>query len=591
MSNQELLLEYLRNDGCYLENRHFKLRSGRHSDTYIEARTCMIYSETRKAFANAMASKLSHFNPTMLASSTVGGILLASETAPLLGVPLLVGQQTENSVVWGRSEGGDPDFSNVAIIDVIFTTGQTLKWGIHALNEKGARLVGAFVAIDRSQSGENEFEVDGSRYKVQSLIQRPLNIWYTDDCPKCQEGETITNLQKPDTDFLSVILSMPPEKSDEILEGYLKVYELQQNKDQIDKINCWRPWLQILLAGLPRDRVGEDSGLANFIGLLHQKESDPNKKRVFTELVGHLLAISNIKIESRSLGSSILITDEDVMLPPLEQVDKPDDVSIGRFEPLIPYYDALPETKAVFVFSKDGTLRGIKRLSRPTDSGFESGIYVLRQLTRGTDTVGLVLRRKRKAIAVYRDAKLEAIAELSEKTGFWQFNTTLSTKIKEIDDQLPGIGRTLERVLEISREMVNRGYGGLFVIGDIPTTLQPNIPKALQIKKAKIKMRKVPLEAMEIELAAEIAKLDGAMLISKAGIIQQATVIIINKSGAQSSAISQTGGSRRETARRTSIECKNAVVVCVSQNGTIDIFKDGKFTSVSESISIMPSNK
>ena len=378
---------------------------------------------------------------------------------------------------------------------------------------------------------------------------------------------------------------MPPEKSDEILQGYLKVYELQQDKTQIDSINYWRPWLHILLAGLPRKRVGEDSKLAKFIGLLHQKKSDPNQKRVLTELVGHLLAVSNIKVESRSLGSSILITDVDIMLPTLEQVDIPDDVSIGRFERLIPYYDALPETKAVFVFNKDGTLRGIKRLSRPTDSGFESGINVLRQLTRGNDTVGLVLRRKRKAIAVYRDAKLEAVAELSEKTGFWEFNTTLSTTIKEIDDQLPGINRTLERVLEISREMVNRGYGGLFVIGDIPTTLQHNIPMALQHKEAKIKMRKVPLETLEIELAAEIAKLDGAMLISKAGIIQQAAVIIVNKSDTQRSAISQTGGSRRETARRTSIECKNAVVVCVSQNGTIDIFKDGESTPISESIS------
>ena len=76
MSNQQLLLESLKKDGCYLENRHFKLVSGRHSDTYIEARTCMIYSEPRKVFANEMASMLSHFNPTMLASSTVGEFFL-----------------------------------------------------------------------------------------------------------------------------------------------------------------------------------------------------------------------------------------------------------------------------------------------------------------------------------------------------------------------------------------------------------------------------------------------------------------------------------------------------------------------------------
>ena len=61
----------------------------------------------------------------------------------------MVGREIGNSVAWVSSDGGDPDFGKVAIIDVIFTTGRTLKLGIHSLNEKGAKLVGAFVAIDR----------------------------------------------------------------------------------------------------------------------------------------------------------------------------------------------------------------------------------------------------------------------------------------------------------------------------------------------------------------------------------------------------------------------------------------------------------
>jgi orotate phosphoribosyltransferase len=611
MSNLQDLLGYLKKDGCYLENQHFKLVSGKHSDAYIQARIGMMNPETCGAFATEMADKLSSLKPTMLASSTVGGLLLASATATLQGVPLLVGRQNGSSTTWVIPDSRAPkslskvilidniltkvildsldpkSLSRVVFIDDILTTGATLISATHSLRELGATIVGVFVAIDRSGGKEDVLEVDGSRYKVHSLLQLFLNAWDPTNCPICPKP--YTNLHNPEQDFLSVILSMPPQKSETILKGYEKVYTLQQDEEQLKNITTWRPWLSYLFAGLPMSRVGEDSGLAQFIRLLHQREPEVNRKRVLTEIVGHLLAVSNIKVESRSLGCSILIGDERKlhnMLPLPIQVKVPEDVSIGRFNELIPYYDALLETRAAFLFDRDGTLFGIRYLVRSTEFGEIRGIQLLRQLTRGEEVIGLVLRRKRKAITVYRKGKLEAIAELSEKTGMWEFNTTLSATVKEVNNRLPGIEQTLELVLEISREMINRGYGGLFVVGDVPP--------ALQCKPPKIKMEPVPLESLGIDMAAEIAKLGGAMFVSKDGEVQKASVIIVNNS--DNTGFSQNadagspriGGSRRETARMTSLECPEAAVVSVSQNGTIDIFMGGKSWPISEAISGLP---
>lgn len=578
------LLEYLKRDECYLENGHFKLVSGKHSNSYIQVRIGMMNPQTCRAFATAIARRVSNFRPTMLAASTVGGILLAIETASILEIPTLIGRQTGIATTWVNSqEAESSSLRRVVLIDDILTTGSSLRSAIQSLGQTGATVVAVGVAVDRSGGTESKVRVDGTEHDVLPLIQLSLNLWDPSDCPLCPKP--YINLHNPEQDFLSVILSMPSKKVEMITNGYKRVYELQRDKEQTEMIEQWKPWLPSLLAGLPVVRVGEDSGLVHFIRLIHREESHVNRKRVLTELVGHLLAVSNIRVETRSLGCSVLVGDERKLLNILQMripIKAPSGIKSGNFGALISHYDALQETEAVFLFDKDGELVGIKRLVRSTEYGETRGIQLLRQVTSESDAIGLVLRRERKAIAVYREGRLEAVAELSEKTGTWEFSTPMPI-VEEIVSLVPGIGQTLETVLEISREMINRGYGGLFVIGDVPPTLQRKPPK--------IEMETVPIASLGVSMAADIAKLDGAMFVSKDGEVQDASVIIINTAdeGKSSSPISasmtaKTGGSRRETARRTSLECPNTAVVCISQNGTVEIFVRGKSWPVSEAI-------
>jgi DNA integrity scanning protein DisA with diadenylate cyclase activity len=180
---------------------------------------------------------------------------------------------------------------------------------------------------------------------------------------------------------------------------------------------------------------------------------------------------------------------------------------------------------------------------------------------------------------VYRGGRLEAIAELSERTGNWEFMTPRPL-VDEVTGLLdPSMRPTLEHVLEVAREMVNSGYGGLFVVGERPPTLETRPPKVRIVQPLNI----ASVDASEL---AEIVKLDGATFVTTAGLITSASEIIINKETAVSAAgrPNKPGGARRTAALRTSIESPNCAAVCVSQNGSIDIYVRGGSWPVSESI-------
>ena len=546
----------------------------------------MMNKNTRVIFANELVRKLSQFKPTMLASITIGGILFATETAKILSIPVLAGRKVAGSVIWTDAGNYEKDsFSRVVLVDDILTTGGTLVAAIQSLEKFSAKVVAVAVAIDRSGGRERNVIVDGIQYDVVPVAQTLLEVWDPADCPICPKP--YTPLHNPEEDWFSVILSMPAEKSKMILEGYRDVYKLQKDEGQLKRIEEWEPWMHHLLAGLPKERVREDSGLVNFIRLLQRDEPNIKRKIVLSDFVGNLLAVSNMRVEARSLGCSILVGDGEKLLDILQlkvPIKVPKGINSSNFVELKPYFDALQETDAVFIFDRDGVLKGIMRLVHSAEFGETRGIQLLRQITKLSDSIGLVLRRERKAISVYREGRLEALAELSEKNGLWEFNTSMKSIIEQAANLVPGIDLTLETVLEISREMVNRGFGGIFVIGDVPNTLRRN--------PAIIEMVNVPLAYIGVGMASEIAKLDGAMFISKDGEVQDATVIIVNGDDEEIAKLDEgystslkIGGSRRETAYRTSKECPHTAVVCVSQNGTIELFINGQSFPITEAIS------
>jgi orotate phosphoribosyltransferase len=530
---------------------------------------------TCSLFAQALRDRVESSPDCVLYAATIGGLLLAKEVSNSIGVPLLIGRPRAKEVeLCNLDELGK--ISNIILVDDVLTTGGTLRAALAPLSRiSGAEVKGIVIAVDRS-SGNLEVEFGDQRLRPVGLARIPLVAWDPAECPVCPQS--YTNLSDPEGNFISVVLSMPADWAPRIFKGYRSIYALQGNIQQVQEVDRWEPWLPALLEGLPVARVGEDSGLALFIRTLGRTVPDPQNGRVLTDLIGNLLALTHVRVEARSLGCSVLVGDSAAILKQLHAsvpVRVPTSISLSNWGELIPYFDALLETDAVFVFAKDGRLAGVKRLVRANEMAQVRGVQLLRDLTRHLDAIGLVVRRGRRAVSVYTQGSLSSIAELSEKTGLWEF-TTPKPIVSQVEDIVPGVSSALELILEVAREMVTYGYGGMFVVsttGRFPDYGRP-----------KLQIEPQPMALLGTRELAEIAKLDGAVLVKSSGEVVAASVIIENReAGAARLGVKQ-GGARRQAAHRTSVEHPDSVIVCISQNGTIDIHLRGESLPVAEAL-------
>lgn len=575
-------VEGLKDRGHYAEDGHFLLASHKHSDSYIHVRVALMDPATGIPFATAMADEVTARGARVVAASTIGGLLLAMWIAENRGIPLLVGRQVAREVEWTNADRlSRDDLSRVVLIDDVLTTGVTLRPSLAALEKIGADPIAIGVAIDRS-AGDVTARDEGQNVEIFSLVKISLSQWDESTCPICPTSKPLVDLSNSEEDYLSVVLSMPSEMAELITEGYRRVYLLQGDDEQVQALDALRPWVPSLLSGLPKWRVGEDSGLVQFIRGVTAFADNQVHRRVLVELVGHLLALTNIRVESRSLGCAVVVGDpaqignffsSDSPLRPPPAAD------LANWSAFVPYFDALLETDNVFLFDRSGTLFAIKHLARITESHQSRGTQLLREVTAHADAVSMLVRRERKAAYVYREGRLANVAELSERTGVWEFSTP-GPIVADIENELPGISHTLEAVLEVCREMSTRGYGGLFVVGDRSPTLAHGTNKVRVVSQQ--------LHFVGTREAAEIAKLDGAVLVSRNGTIEQVSVIIRNaeldRLTATPTASRRRGGARSQAAHLTSLECPNAAVVLVSQNGTIEVHVRGQSFPVAKAI-------
>lgn len=168
-----------------LRRGHFLLKSGRHSDRYLEKFAVLQYPSLAVEIGRRLASALAGYRPTLVVGPTTGGVLLAFEVARQLQG---AGGATVRGVFAEPMERGvralrrgwpvAPD-ERVVLVDDILTTGASLAETAHAVRTVGARPLAAAVIVDRSTA---PFD-DG--YPVHPLGRIQIASWMADACPLC----------------------------------------------------------------------------------------------------------------------------------------------------------------------------------------------------------------------------------------------------------------------------------------------------------------------------------------------------------------------------------------------------------------------
>ena len=181
MLTQEQALDCYRKTGAILKG-HFKLTSGRHSDTYMQSAKLFIDTKQSEIVCKALAEKLAGEKIDLVVSPAIGGILMGYEVARQLGVPNIFAER-ENGEMTLRRGFSIEKGTKVVVVEDVVTTGGSVKEVVKLMQSMGAEVVAVASLVDRS-NGNVDFGV-----KYVNLISMEVVSYEADECPLCKEGK------------------------------------------------------------------------------------------------------------------------------------------------------------------------------------------------------------------------------------------------------------------------------------------------------------------------------------------------------------------------------------------------------------------
>jgi orotate phosphoribosyltransferase len=174
-----------------LRSGHFLLKSGRHSDRYLEKFAVLQYPALTVEIGRRLATALIEHDPTLVVGPTTGGALLAFETARQLQSML---SRTVRGVFAEPMERGTRALrrgwpvdaaERVVLVDDILTTGASLAETVSAVRAAGVAPLAAAVVVDRS-TGPVEIGCP-----IVPLGKIEIDSWSANECPACGRGEPL----------------------------------------------------------------------------------------------------------------------------------------------------------------------------------------------------------------------------------------------------------------------------------------------------------------------------------------------------------------------------------------------------------------
>jgi orotate phosphoribosyltransferase len=184
--------------GAYRDG-HFKLKSGRHGDRYLEKFQVLQWpkrvEEICRYMADAAVDAAGAQPIDVVVGPTTGGILLAYEVAKRLGVRGFFAESVTDAAGDAhrefrrgfRIEPGD----RVALVDDVVTTGASLLEMIPLIESTGGELAVTVVIVDRSGQLDNLVSpTTGTSYSARALWSLDLPTYEPgpDTCPGCKAG-------------------------------------------------------------------------------------------------------------------------------------------------------------------------------------------------------------------------------------------------------------------------------------------------------------------------------------------------------------------------------------------------------------------
>jgi len=160
---------------------HFQLSSGLHSAGYLQCALVLQYPRHAEALGAAIAERVRPFNPTVVLSPALGGVVIGQEVARALGVRGIFAERREGELTIRRGFTVETS-DRVVVIEDVVTTGGSTRETIEVARGIGATVVGAASIIDRSGT-TSSFDVP-----FQALAGVSWPAYEPSVCPQCADG-------------------------------------------------------------------------------------------------------------------------------------------------------------------------------------------------------------------------------------------------------------------------------------------------------------------------------------------------------------------------------------------------------------------
>lgn len=171
-------------DAEAIRSGHFKLTSGRHSDTYVQCARILEDPALTTMMARSAVDRLPEgLDIDLVAAPAVGGLIIGFAVAQALGVKFIFSEREAGEMVFRRSFQV-PSGARVLVVEDVVTTGGSVREVMNLVESAGGVVAGVVSLIDRG--GEKAF---GGPFWP--LLTLEVESWDPDSCGLCADGVEI----------------------------------------------------------------------------------------------------------------------------------------------------------------------------------------------------------------------------------------------------------------------------------------------------------------------------------------------------------------------------------------------------------------
>lgn len=169
-------------NGALLQG-HFRLSSGRHSERFVQKFRLLEDPQLLEPPARELAARVRKYDPQVVVTAAVGGIVLGYEVARQLGTRAIFVEKEAGVPKLRRNFVLAPGERALVVEDVV-TTGGSVREVIDVVRAAGGEpvVVGALVRRAPVDFG----------LPAEVLLDFPIASYDPDECPMCESGIALT---------------------------------------------------------------------------------------------------------------------------------------------------------------------------------------------------------------------------------------------------------------------------------------------------------------------------------------------------------------------------------------------------------------